>query len=266
MQVVRFSKQIIDKRSNSSDIKVFAFCWVALSAVVVDKNYECATELLNIAWNKAIFECENCVLLAARVLRHFAFMQYDRGNRKKALKCMSLVKEVLFNAAPSNETAHALYTDLLVKKPSIPSCASSSQFQSFEKDCELLLEHTKYAEEYEKPAVFSFFRIKALFHLRSDLIADELPPKEYWPSPDDLRKAEGCLKNVALDIMSQSNLYKVRYFCTICDLYIWKQDYRKAVCNLEEARKLSKMPCINQRLQLIERLKGGDNSDETDTF
>ena len=66
--------------------------------------------------------------------------------------------------------------------------------------------------------------------------------------------------------MSQSNLYKARYYCTVCDLYIWKQDYRKAVCYLKEARKLSKMPCINQRLQLIERLKGGDNSDETDTF
>ena len=80
-----------------------------------------------------------------------------------------------------------LYTDLLVKKPSIPSCPSSSQFQSFEKDCEQLLEHAKYAEEYKKPAVFSFFRIKALFHLRSDLMGDELPPKGYWPSPDDLR-------------------------------------------------------------------------------
>jgi len=73
-------------------------------------------------------------------------------------------------------------------------------------------------------------------------------------------------RNAALDIMSQSNLYKARYYCTICDLYIWKQDYCKAVCYLKEASKLSKMPCINQRLQLIERLKGGDNSDETDTL
>ena len=66
--------------------------------------------------------------------------------------------------------------------------------------------------------------------------------------------------------MSQSILYKARYYCTTCDLHIWKEDYRKAVCNLEEASKLQKMPCINQGLQLIERLKGGDNSDETDTF
>ena len=66
--------------------------------------------------------------------------------------------------------------------------------------------------------------------LRSDLMGDELPPKEYRPSPDDLVKAEECLKNVALDIMSQSNLYKARYYRTICDLYIWKQDYRNAEC------------------------------------
>ena len=100
MQIVRFSKIIIDKRINSSDIKVFALCWaaLALSAVAVDKSYECAKKLLNIALNKARSECENCVLLEARVLRHFAFMQYDRGNRKKALKYMLLTKAMLFNA------------------------------------------------------------------------------------------------------------------------------------------------------------------------
>ena len=61
MQVVRFSKQIVDKRSNSSDIQVFALCWavLALSAVAVDKNYEYAKKLLNIALNKAKrCECE----------------------------------------------------------------------------------------------------------------------------------------------------------------------------------------------------------------
>jgi len=34
--------------------------------------------------------------------------------------------------------------------------------------------------------------MKASFHLRSDMITDKLPPKEYCPSPDDLRKAEDC--------------------------------------------------------------------------
>ena len=174
---------------------------------------------------------------------------------------MSKAKTILVFAAPSVETAHALYTELLVKKCKLFSKPNSSQLLLFEKECELLLKHAMYMKEYEKPAHCSYFTTKASFHLRSDLITDKLTPDEYRPSPDDLVKAEDCLKNVALKIMCQSDQYKARYYCTVCDLHIWKQDYHNAKYYLEEASKLSPMPCINQRLQLIERLKGDDNSD-----
>ena len=262
----KLSKLVVNKENNSSDIKVFALCWKALTEAVQLRNYKPAEKLLRIAWKKATkLGCENGVLLQGRTLRHLAHLQYVQGKHDKALEYMSKAKERLACAAPSEETAHALYTELLVEKRKLftkPNPAFSSQLLlSFEKKCELLLEHAKCMKDYEKGAHCSYFTMKASFHLRSDLITDKLPPDEYGPSPDDLVKAEDCLKNVALKIMCQSDQYKTRYYCTVCDLHIWKQDYHNAKYYLEEASTLTPMPCINQRLQLIERLNEDDNSD-----
>ena len=195
-------------------------------------------------------------------------MYYAQGNDDKALEYITQAKERLFNAAPSNETAFALHTELLVKKLTLFSkCTySSEQYESAERDYERLLEHANYMEDYEKPLVCNFLTVKASFHLRSALITDELPPKEYWPSPDDLRKAEECLSRVSLDTMpSQRNFYTVRYYCTLCDLQIWKQQYPEAMHYLKKAIyirvkiKLNEtMHNFDQRLKLLKRLKGDD--------
>ena len=85
----------------------------------------------------------------------------------------------------------------------------------------------------------SFVITKASFHLRSDLITDKLPPKEYWPSAEDLRKPEECLNSAPLDKMpSRSNSYIASHYRTFCDLNIWKQEYPEAMRYLEKARKL----------------------------
>ena len=44
-----------------------------------------------------------------------AHLQYDLGNDDKALEYVLQAKERMYNAAPSNETAFTLYTELLVK-------------------------------------------------------------------------------------------------------------------------------------------------------
>ena len=123
-------------------------------------------------------------------------------------------------------------------------------------------------EEYEQPVICSFLAMKASFHLRSGLITDRLPPKEYWPSPEDLRKAEECLESVSLDTMpNKINFYAVRYCHTLCDLHVWKRQYPKAMLYLEEARKLYAQTkllrdSVNQRHKLLERLTEGDKIDE----
>ena len=112
--------------------------------------------------------------------------------------------------------------------------------------------------------------MKASFHLRLDLITDDLPPNEYWPSPDDLLKAEECLKNVSLDTMpSQSNFYTARYYCVLCDLHIWKKQYPEAMRYLRKAKKeydqqkldailMRRRACmpVNRRLQLLKKYNG----------
>ena len=209
-QIQRFSKRILVESSINPDIKVFALCWKALS-VIAREDYERAEKLLKSAWKKASkLECQNGLLLQGRVLRHLAFMQYAQHNDDKALEYISGAKERLFNAAPSNETAFNIQTELLVKlnRRLLKYAISSEQYESTARQCELLLEHGKYMEEYEKPLICNLQVVKASFHLRSTLVTDKLPPREYWPSDDDLKKAEECLNSVSLEMMpNQVNFY-----------------------------------------------------------
>ena len=70
------------------------------------------------------------------------------------------------------------------------------------------------------------------------MITDQLPPEEYRPSREDLKKAEECLNGVSLDIMpSQSNFYTARYYRTVCDLHIWKREYSKAMHCLKKSHR-----------------------------
>ena len=274
--IQQVSKRILAERNISPDIKAFALCWEALS-VTVHKDYECAEELLRSAWEKASkLDCQNGLLLQGKVLRHLAFLQFEQRNDDRALHYLSQARERLFNATPSDDTAHTLFTELLVKIRRLftaPSCAVSSQLQSFEEESELISEHAEYMDEYEKAAVCNFLPAKAAFYLRSALITltNELPLEEYWPSPADLRKAEECLNRVSLDIMpSKSNSYIVLYYCTFCDLHIWKQQYSRAMYYLEKARKVHKQVNFDARMQynvdhrfkLLERLIGDEKIDE----
>ena len=194
--------------------------------------YECAEEVLRNAWEKAsALECQNGVLLQGRVLKHLAHLEYDQGNDDKAQEYVMQVKKRLVTAASSNELAFTLHTELLT--------FSVELYRSIESEYELLLKHAKHMEDYEKPVICNFFTTKASFHLRSDLITDELPPEEYWPSPDDLRKAEECLNSAPLDKMpSLNNSYIARHCSTFCDFHIWKREYPEAMRYLEEVRKL----------------------------
>jgi len=271
-KILQLSKLVTNAKSISGDIKVFAHCWESLS-MAIQSNYKQADEVLKTAWDKAsLLECENGLLLQGRVLKHLAFMQYVQGNDDKAEEYMSGAKERLFNAAPSTETAHAFYTDLLVRRRKLFSEQNFtffSQLQGCEEEYEQLLEHSKHMEDYEKTAaICTFLAMKASFHLRSDLITDKLPSKEYWPSPDDLRKAEDCLNSVSLDKMpSQSNFYTAKYYRSLCDLHVWKHQYPMAIQYLEKAREVrkqlnGKMCKLDQRHKLLERLMEDEKIDE----
>ena len=261
--------------SISPDIKVFALCWEALSEAIYE-NYssERYKELLKTALEEASQrECENDSLLQGRVLRHLAHMQYAQGNDDKALEYINRAKERFFLAAPSNETAFALHTELRIRRRRLFRIHpfSSELYTAIEKEYERLLEHAKYMEEYEKPVVCHFFVMKASFHLSSSLITDELPPEEYWPSPGDLRKAEECLDRVSLDKMpSPSNFYTARYYRTFCDLHVWKREYSKAMHYLEKATEVHNQvklearvhQLVGQRLKLLEKRKGDEKINE----
>ena len=263
---------------NSLDIKVFALCWKALS-VAYRKNFhqKSYSRFLRTAWKMASkLECENGLLLQGRVLRHWAHMEYARGNDDNALRYILRAKERFINAAPSNETAFVLHSELRLRRHKLSEQFCPELYASLEEEYELLLENAMSMEDYEEPVVCNFFTMKASYHLRSDLITDKLPPKEYWPSPDHLRKAEKCLdrSRVSLHIMpSQSNFYTARYYCVRCDLHIWKKQYSKAMASLEDAREVYhqmklqfdvlRRTCmhVDQRLKLLKRLMEYDLND-----
>ena len=270
-QIQQLSKKLVESSSVSSDIKVFALCWEALS-VGYNEKYERAEELLRTAWEKASpIECENGLLLQAKILKQLAFMRSFQGNDNKALEYISGAKERLFIAAPSNETAQTLHTELRLKRRRLFSrpnfTISSELYKSTEEEYEQLLEHAKHMEEYENPAICNFLTI------RSDLITDELPPEEYHPSPNYLRKAEECLNRVSLDIMpNENNFYTARYYRTLCDLHIklWKQQYPEAMCYLEKATEVHNKvklevklhQLVDQSCKLLERLIGDEIIEE----
>ena len=209
-------------------------------------------------------KCENSVLLQGRVLRHLAYLHHSQGNSVKAWYYISQAEESLSIAAPSYDTAHALHTELIVESFALNNAFSSELYKSTEKKLELLCEHAKYMKKkYEKPAICNFFVMKASFHLRSNMITDNIPSKDYWPSPDDLNKTQDCLVYmVSLDTVP--GIYKARYYLACCDLYIWKQKHYNAMHNLEEANKIldeikskrKNETCrVDLRLKLLERLK-----------
>ena len=272
-QIHQLTKLIVVEKSISPDIKVFALCWDAVSVSVYGNNEE-AEKLFKAAWKKASkLECENGLLLQGRVLRHLAHFQYCLGNDDKAWTYISRAKTSFYNAAPSNETAFTLHTELRMQRRTlfnIDKPFSNERYTIIEEEYKLLLEHANYVEDYEKPVFCNFFALKASFHLRSDLITDKLPPKEYWPSPDDLSKAEDCLKRVSLDIMpSTANFHAARYYRSLCDLYIWKQKYSEAKQYLEKAQAIydemeftSKIDNFEQQFKLLERLNKDEQIDE----
>ena len=208
--------------------------------------------------------CENSLLLQGRVLRHLAYLHHSQKNDVKAWDYISQAKDILSNAAPSYETAHALHTELLVESHVLTFSSELYTSTDHEKKYERLLEHAKYMkQDYKKPAICNFFVMKASFHLRSSTITDKLPPEDCRPSPDDLEKAEDCLSKTPPDTMQ--GIYTARYYFAHCDLYIWKQEYYKGMCYLEKARKIihemkskrnAEMRRVDQRLKLLKRLKG----------
>ena len=193
-----------------------------------------------------------------------AYLHHSQNNDVKAWDYISQAKDILSNAAPSYETAHALHTELLVESHALTFSSELYTLADHEKKYERLLEHAKYMkEDYEKPAICNFFVMKASFHLRSSMITDKLPPEDCRPSPDDLEKAEDCLSKTPHDTMQ--GIYTARYYFAHCDLYIWKQQYYKAMHYLEEARKIihemkskrnAELRRVDQRLKLLKRLKG----------
>ena len=196
-----------------------------------------------------------------------------RPNDDKAWTYISRAKTSFYNASPSNETAFTLHTELRMQRRTlfnIDKPFSNERYTIIEEEYKLLLEHANYVEDYEKPVFCNFFALKASFHLRSDLITDKLPPKEYWPSPDDLSKVEDCLKRVSLDIMpSTANFHAARYYRSHCDLYIWKQKYSEAKQYLEKAQAIydemeftSKIDNFEQQFKLLVRLNKDEQIDE----
>lgn len=133
-----------------------------------------------------------------------------------------------------------------------------------EKHFDLLLQQVQYFKEYEEPALCVYLTRKASFHLRSSGITYKLPPRRCWPTQEDLRKAEMCLNSVPFkSLPNRVNYYVAEYYCCRSDLYLWRQQYKKAIKYAQKAKdKYSKGNITNsnslvpeQRIRLLKRLQ-----------
>ena len=77
---------------------------------------------------------------------------------------------------------------------------------------------------------------------------------------------------MSLDTMqNQSNFYTAKYYRTVYDLHIWKEQYAEAMHYLEKARRMYDemkikrnvaLRRVDQRLKLLERINGDEKIDE----
>ena len=257
----------------SDDIKVVALCWEALIDIQGKPKYN--EGLLKTAWDIATqMKCKNGVLLQGRVQSHLAHLHCVLGNYEEALKYISLAKQRLAVAAHSIETASVIYTEIFINLRRLSSAplpiAFSQVYESTQRNYDLLLKHSEFMEEYEKYRLYLYFTEKAKLHLRSVLITDELPSEEYRPCEDDLKKAESCLNGASLHenkLAEQANNYKGNYYFTLSDLYLWRDEYPKAMEYAELARELfMRGPKVNLYIERTQKrlklLKGKQLEDE----
>ena len=68
---------------------------------------------------------------------------------------------------------------------------------------------------------------------------------------------------------SKANFHAARYYRSLCDLYIWKQQYSEAMHNLQKAQNIydqmkvnSKTDNFDQQFKLLERLNEDEKIDE----
>ena len=230
----KVTKAITNSDVLSDDVKVVALCWESLTDIPVKRK----EKGLQIAWEKASkLECKNGVLLQGRVQIHLALFQCSLKNFEKATGYIELAKQRFVFAAHSIDTASLLYTEMLIAWRRLSSAPVSVVFSQLHKSNEhkydSLLKHVEYMEEYEKYRIFLFFTEKAKLHLRSVLITDKLPPEEYWPSQEDLKKADLCLHQTVVSKdryeMPEKSNFEGNYYLTLSDLHLWKGQYRKAM-------------------------------------
>ena len=266
-QIKSLAKHIVDDRSMKLDYKCFALCWEASTELFTSRNYEDAEYLLKTALEKVSQpECENSFLLEGMVHRVFATMFYNTGKYVTALKHISAAKDKLFWTFPPKEKALVLYREAVVKLQLLGKQMDSSaekvrEYKSIESCYDPILDHAKFMEHYEKQYFLLLLTEKAKYHLRTLLISDKRPSKEYWPTPHDLWMAKECLDGLALD-MFQRDRFAANYCCARCDLCLWKKEYPEAIAHACQAntfyarekneRVATRRP--NKRLQLLKKL------------
>ena len=263
-QIKKFAQKFAYGSHIDTDLKAFALSWEASSEIFLCEQYQEGEKLLRAAWKKATkLKCKNGLLLQGTIHRLFAAMYYSRGEDEEALEHISAAKERLNNAAPSKETALVLYRETVVKWRNLVTQKNTSaeKYKSIEEDFDKLLEHANFVEDYEKPYIFLFRMEKAKFHLRTLLISDRLPAKQYWPTKLDLEKAKKCLDGVSLDMLpNEVNFYAVNYYNAHCDLCLWNDQYSEAMAYVKKAKQLfphEKRETLatrrfNERLKLLE--------------
>ena len=267
-EVDRATAEILE-RNNCVDIQVIALSYQALSKMKLQGRLDEAEALFRTALDKSRSpDCENSVILAGRLLEHYASLLKIMGKHTKALECIDEAKVKLFNTAPSFEKAVVIFVEIMLRQkhltPSDTTDIGNWSRETLERNFELLVNYANYMEEYEKPAICMFLICKAEFHLRSSQIMGDLPPEDRRPTEDDLQKAEACLKGVQMEIFpTQVNYYKAQYYLALSDLHLWRQEYSEAIVNVRNAKQqflqgkiTNDKSCIpDQRLKLLEKLE-----------
>lgn len=271
-KVEEMTRDILTAKCIGADWKAVALSYQGMAKLLVHGQLDNAEIKLTEALNEASgLKCPNSVLLQGRFLRQKATVMRKQGKFGKAMEYIRGAKERLFNAAPSYDRSAVLYEEILLKVVCGYNETVALNRQEIESIYDLVLMHASAFKDYEYQSLCMVLTAKAEFHLRSIYVRENLPAENLKPTPEDIHKAEICLKRIIPELLpGEANVYRAHYYLVHSDLCLWKEKYTEAITwakKAEDQFKLGKVTSTNamrpqNRLKLLKKLQTWKKEEE----
>lgn len=206
-----------------TDFKAFFLCYQGLEKATVPYQLDKAERILKHSL-KLAEASHNRELLLGRAYRILAGVPRRKRDYKRGLEIVEKGKEALQHAEPSSETACLFMEEALLRQLS-DKWAPERQ-EKIKKLLKLALKHAKLCKDHQRAryTVSLVYLRQALFYL--DAFEDK---KSTSALPENLCRAEECLRLVELNVVGGANVYVMEYYVACSCLSLYRQNPTEAL-------------------------------------